>query len=309
MARSAFTAPSHTVLQRSPGVFNPYTSSVSPDAAPSLAYGGYGLQDPRMPYNKFNGLGNGALAAIVGWTMDGTPCVLDVTPPAASTTNIAAAANAVSGTAMTLVSSSGAGVIVTSSALTTFPSGNVVPSGTLAMGTQMGYLFLGQRDITAFYDPTKAWACVIQITGVSGGAGGAFAVVGFDVYGQPMHETITAAAGAGSTNGAKAWKWITSITPQFSDAHTYSVGTTLVTGLNLAADVAGYVDIWVSGTGYTANVTMTGAVTTTPATATTGDVRGTTTLTNARTCVYVTPNAARLTTVPIVNGMFGVQQF
>lgn len=306
MARTAFTAPAHIVLQRSPGVFNPYTSSVSPDAAPSLMYGGSSLMDPRLAYNKFNGLGNGALAAIVGWAGASWVPILDYTPPAASTTNIAAAANAVSGTPMTLVSSSGAGVVVTSSALTTFPSGTVIPSGTLAMGTQMGYIILGQRDQTAFYDPTKAWTCVIQITGVASGTGGAFSVVGYDVYGQPMHETITATAGATSTNGKKAWKWITSITPQFADAHTYSVGTTLITGLNLAMDSTGYTQVWVSGSTWGGAVT---AAVATTATATTGDVRGTTLLTNAATVVVGTLSAARLTTVPIVQGMFGVQQF
>ena len=308
MARTAFTAPAHIVLQRSPGQFGA-GSSVSPDAAPSLCYGGGGLMDPRMAYNKFNGLGNGAMAAIVGWVSDGTAIVLDATPPAAATANIAALANAVSGTPMTLVSSSGAGVVVTSSPLTTMPFGTVIPTGTIAMLSQMGYIFLGQRDITAYYDPTKAWSCVIQITGVSGGAGGAFAVTGWDVYGQPMHETITVAAGVNSVNGKKAWKWIQSVTPQFSDAHTYSVGTTLISGLNLASDIAGYVDIWVSGTGYTQNPTITAADTTNPATATTGDVRGTTTLTNARTTIQVQPSTSRLTTVPISQGMFGVTNF
>lgn len=302
MARTAFTAPAHVVLQRTPTG----NSNVSPDAAPSLCYGGGGIVDTRMAYNKFNGLGNGSMAAIVGWISDGVVTTMDYTPPAASATNIAAAANVTSGTAMTLVSSSGSGVTVTSSAQVTMPFGTVIPSGTLAMGTAMGYLTLGIRDITAFYDPTKAWSCVIKVTGVSGGAGGAFIIKGWDIYGQPMSESITAAAGAGTTSGLKAWKYISSITPQFTDAHNYSFGTTLVTGINLAADAAGYVDIWVSGTGYTTNPTVTAADTTNPATTTTGDVRGTTTLTAARTLLFVEPSAARLTTSPISQGLFGI---
>lgn len=305
MARTAFTAPAHVVLQRSPGSYGA-GSSVSPDAAPSLCYGGGGLLDTRMQYNRFNSLGFGALAGVVGWVSDGTAIVLDFTPPAAATANIAALANAVSGTAMALVTTSGAGVIVTSSALTTFPFATVIPSGTLAMGSQMGYLTLGIRDQTAFYDPTKAWSCVVQITGVASGTGGAFLVKGWDIYGQPMSETITATSGATSTNGKKAWKWIASVTPQFSDAHTYSVGTTLISGFNLAADVAGYVDIWVSGSGYTTNATVTAADATNPATTITGDVRGTTTLTAARTVIEIQPSTARLTTVPISQGMFGI---
>lgn len=305
MARTAFTAPAHVVLQRSPGSYGA-GSSVSPDAAPSLCYGGGGLLDSRMQYNRYNSLGNGALGNVVGWASDGIVTVLDFTAPAAATANIAALANAVSGTAMTLVSSSGAGVIVTSSALMTYPFATVIPSGTLAMGSQMGYLSLGSRDITSFYDPTKSWSCAVQITGVSGGAGGAFLVKGWDIYGQPMSETITATAGATSTNGKKAWKWIASVTPQFSDAHNYSVGTTLITGLNIAADAAGYVDIWLSGTGYTANPTIVVADATNPATTTTGDVRGTTILTAARYILFVEVSTARLCTVPISQGMFGI---
>ena len=305
MARTAFTAPAHVVLQRNASG----NATQQPDSAPSLQYGGANLLDARMAYNKFNGLGNGAMAAAVGWLGQDDIVVMDATPPAAATANIAALANVSSGTAMTLVSSSGSGVVVTSSALTTMPFGTVIPSGTLAMGAQMGYLTLGIRDITAYYDPTKAFACAVSVTGVSGGAGGAFTVRGWDVYGQPMSETITAAAGVGTTNGKKAFKWVASVTPGFTDAHNYSVGTTVITGFNLATDAAGYVTVWLSGTGYTANPSVTAADTTNPATATTGDVRGTITLTNARYVLTVTASAARLTTSPLSQGLFGITQF
>lgn len=305
MARTALNAPAHRILQRS-ALGN---VSNAPDSAPNLDYGGANFLDPRMPYNQFNGLGSGTMAAAVGWLGLDDVTVLDFTAPAATTANIAALQNVTSGTAMTLVTSSGSGVIVTSSALTTMPFGTVIPSGTLAMGSQMGYLFVGTRDITAYYDPTKAWACVIQVTGSASSTGGNIIIRGFDVYGQPMAETIAAPAGASSVNGKKAWKWITSATPQFSDAHNYSIGTTVITGLNLAADAAGYCTFWLSGTGYTANPSITVADTTSPATGTTGDVRGTTTLTAARYILSVNPSAARLTTSPLAQGLFGVTNF
>ncbi len=305
MARTALTAPAHIVNQRNASG----NTAQQPDSAPSFVFGGTNYLDPRMAYNKYNGLGNGAMAAVVGWAGIGDTVVLDFTAPAASTTNIAAAANVTSGTAMTLVSSSGAGVIVTSSALTTMPFGTVIPSGSLAMGSQMGYLTNGIRDITAVYDPTKAWACAVQITGSASSTGGNMTVRGFDVYGQPMSEVIAAPAGATSTNGKKAFKWVTSVTPAFTDAHNYSVGTTLISGLNIAADAAGYVTIWLSGTGYTANPTIVVADTTSPATGTTGDVRGTTILTAARYILTVSPSAARLTTSPLGQGLFGVTNF
>ncbi len=305
MARTAFTAPAHIIKQRAA----PGNSQQQPDSAPSLAYGGMNLLDQRMQYNRFNGLGNGVAAAAVGWAGQDNVVVLDYTPPASSTTNIAAGAHVVSGTAMALVSTSGAGVTVTSSALTAMPSMNVVPSGTLAMGVQMGYLFLGTRDITAFYDPTKAWACAVSITGVSAGSGGAFTVRGADVYGFPVSETITVAAGVNTVNGKKAFKWVYSVTPGFTDPNNYSVGTTLITGLNLAADSAGYTGEWLSGTGITANQTIVAAVTTS-ATAITGDVRGTTILTAAAYVLTVKVSAARLTNTTLLSiGLFGVAQF
>jgi len=303
MARTAFTAPAHIVKQRN-ALGN---TATQPDSAPSLGYGGMNLIDPRLVWNKYNSSGNGVACAAIGWPANG--CILDATPAAASATNVAAAANVTSGTAMTLVSSSGNGIIVTSSAFTALPTRTVIPSGTLAVGAQMGYLSLGIRDITMYYDPTKAVTATLKVTGVSGGAGGAFIVRGWDLYGQPMAETITATSGATTVSGLKAWKWIASITPQFTDAHNYSFGTTLTVGLNLAADLAGYVNIWVNGSGYTANPSITVADTTSPATGTTGDVRGTTVLTNAHTLVYVNLSSARLTTTPLSQGMFGVDNF
>lgn len=304
MARTAFTAPAHIVKQRNVSG----NTLTQPDSAPSLGYGGMNLLDHRMQYNRFNGLGNGAAAIAIGWLGNDNVVTLDYTPPASATANIAALANVVLNTPMALVTTSGAGVIVTSSALVAMPSMNTIPSGSLAMGTQMGYLFLGSRDITAYYDPTKAWACAVSISGVSGGAGVVFTVRGADVYGFPLSESITVAAGANTVNGKKAFKWVYSVTPATTDAHNYSVGTTLITGLSLAADSAGYFVEWLSGTGYTANPTIVAAVATT-ATATTGDVRGTTVLTNAAYVVSVKVSAARFTTVPLSTGLFGVAQF
>lgn len=305
MARTAFTAPAHIVKQRNA----PGNTATQPDSAPSLGYGGMSLIDPRLVWNKYNGLGNGAACAAIGWAGQDDITVLDYTPPAASTTNIAAANTVTSGTAMTLVSSSGSGVVVTSAAFVALPSLQTIPSGSIAMGTQMGYLFLGIRDITGYYDPTKAWACAVQVTAAASATGGAFIIRGADVYGFPLAEQITAVANS-SVNGKKAFKWVTSVTPQFTDgSHNYSVGTTDITGLNLAADSAGYVTEWLSGTGYTANPSITAAVTTNPATATTGDVRGTITLTNAAYVLSVSVSAARATTVPLSTGLFGVAQF
>jgi hypothetical protein len=321
MARNALTAPCHVVLQRNPGQFTNLTSTVQPDSAPSMVYGGGALLDHRMPFNKFNALGNGAMASVVGFANGAYPATLDqaiATAPAAGTGGIAPAANVTSGTPMTLTSATTLtnGALITASALTTMPFGTVIPKGTVVIQSQMAYSFLGLRDITAAYDPTNMCTRVIAGTGVASGTGGAFIVRGWDVYGQPMSETITVGAGVNTVNGKKAWKWIASITPQFTDAHNYSFDVLNIFGLGLAVDTAAYVDAWVAGTGYTANPTVTAADTTSPATATTGDVRGTWTFATPggnRLTVFVTPSSGRLMTTSANGGMstglFGVTNF
>lgn len=311
MSRTALTAPAHVVPQRNPAG----QTSVQPDTAPSFEHGGGGLLDHRMQWNRYNGAGFGALASIVGWQNSGSPCVLDqvlANAPAAGTGGIAAPANVVSGTPMALTTATTLtnGALVTASALVTMPFANTIPAGTVVVQSQMAYLLLGIRDKTAAYDPTNACSRVLAVTGVTSGTGGAFAITGWDVYGQPMHETITATAGATTVTGKKAWKWIQSIVPQFTDAHNYSFDVTNNFGMNIAVDTAAYVDSWIAGTGFQTNPTVTAADTTSPATATTGDVRGTLALTpgGARINVFVTASAARIMNSPLPS-IFGVTNF
>jgi hypothetical protein len=316
MARNALTAPCHVVSQRNASG----NAASQPDSAVSMVYGGGGLLDHRMAFNKFNGLGNGAMASVVGFANGAYPATLDQTianAPTAGTGGIAAPANVTSGTAMTLTTATSLtnGALVTPSALTTMPFGTVIPKGTVVIQSQMAYSTIGLRDITAAFDPTNMCTRVIAVTGVASGTGGAFIVRGWDVYGQPMSETITAGAGVNTVNGKKAWKWISSITPQFTDAHNYSFDVLNVFGLSIAVDTAAYVDAWIAGTGYTTNPSITAADTTSPATATTGDVRGTISLTPGgnRITLFVTPSSGRLMTTQANGGMstglFGVTNF
>lgn len=309
MGRNALWAPCHVVAQRNASG----NALQGPDSAPSLVYGGGGLLDHRMAYNKYNGLGNGVAAQVIGWAAGSFPAILDQTiasAPAAGTGGIAAPANVTNGTAMTLTTATTLtnGVLITPSALTTMPFLTVIPASTVVVQSQMAYSKVGLRDIAAFYDPTNACSRVIAVTGVLSGTGGAFLVKGWDIYGQAMTETITATAGATTVSGKKAWKWISSITPQFTDAHNYSFDVTNVFGLHLGVDTAAYVDAWIAGSGYQTNPTVTVADATSPATATTGDVRGTIALTPAgnRITVFVTPSSARLTNATLATGLFGV---
>lgn len=129
---------------------------------------------------------------------------------------------------------------------------------------------------TALFDPTQGVSRAVSITGNAASTAQAFVVKGYDVYGQAMTESISFAGGAVTTAGRKAFKYIVSVTPAVTDAtHTLSVGTTDTVGFNFRSDFWEYVDIFVSGTFVSTNVGWTVADFTTPATVSTGDVRGT----------------------------------
>ena len=77
------------------------------------------------------------------------------------------------------------------------------------------------------WDPLQALSRNVSITTVNTtGAGGGFIVNGWDVHNQAMSELITvAAATTTSYYGKKAFKYIKSVIPQFTDATgAYSVG-------------------------------------------------------------------------------------
>lgn len=285
----------------------------NPDSAPSLFFQGLGILDPRYIYTyQPGGSLNFGGSPAVGWGPGVTAIpVLDVVPATLTAGAVAAAANVTSGTAMTLVSTTANGVTVGASVVNALTGVKV--TGLLAIGGAAGTVSFGQSGAIQFWDPTKALARAISITGVSGGAGGAFKIAGFDVYGFPMNETITAAAGAATTNGKKAWKYITSVTPQFTDAHNYSVDTTDIIGFPLRVDEWPYVEVFDGAATPTLVTSATGfvAAVTTTASATTGDVRGTYALQSAsdgtkRVVLFVTPSTANIGSTA---GLVGVAQF
>lgn len=151
------------------------------------------------------------------------------------------------------------------------------PSSSLtAFATPTAHLPFIAGGPALMLDPRQSIGRGVSITGVSGGAGGAFTVRGWDVYGMPMAETITAGAGVNTVYGVKAFKFIASVTPGFTDAHNYSVGTSDVFGFNYRTGVWEDSQVtWAglsmtSSTGYTAPLSLI-----TAATATNADVRGT----------------------------------
>jgi hypothetical protein len=342
MTITAFSGPVISYGQNTVGNVTDY----NPELGPSLFWGGVGRIDPRFPYNYEPGQNFGNFTAGFGTSDTQT---LSYAPYALGAAAIAAAANVVSGTAMTLVSSNStstgvsvnasvinfnngqtvtglllldgyasftgvvANNVLTVSALTgtvtvgmtlsgtgvasgtvivnqlTGPAGGAgtytvtgnatVSSTTITAQATGGYAALaqpfGQVGTVNLWNPQALISRAVSITGSASATGGAFLVSGYDIYGVPMTETITATSGATTTNGKKAFKYIASVVPQFTDAHNYSVGTTDIYGLPLRADFFSDISINYASAVVTANTGFTAAVTTSPATSSTGDVRGT----------------------------------
>lgn len=170
--------------------------------------------------------------------------------------------------------------------------------------------------IAALLDPIQCLSRNVRITGSASSAGQNFTVRGFDCYGNPMSEVIAGPAGATTTSGQKAFKYILSVTGTNAEAQNYSVGTGDIFGFPLRVDRFEQVQLYWAGALITASTGFAAADTTSPATGTTDDVRGTYAVQSAsngsrRLVVYITP-----ATVNMVRGtpdapqtMYGVTQF
>ena len=281
------------------------SNDYNPEAGPSLFFGGTGLLDPRGPFNYQPGQNFGA--ATCGFLGNSNILSVNAAPATKAAAAVAAVANVVSGTAMTLVSVTGSGITVGASVVNYNTGGTV--TGLLAVGAAAGRTSFGDSGTIQLWDPTTLTARALSVTGVSASVGGDFLISGYDIYGVPMTETITAAAGVATTNGKKAFKYIASVVPQFTDANNYSVGTTDLFGLPIRSDLAGDITVNFNATLATSITTYVAAVTTT-ASATTGDVRGTIGIASAsdgtkRLMVFQNPLVAN---VASVTGLFGVTQ-
>ena len=127
------------------------------------------------------------------------------------------------------------------------------------------------------FDARAAVARAIVICGGASTTGGTFIVAGYDTYGVAMHETIVASTSNTAVYGKKAFKYLTSVTPQFADAHPYTVGTSDVYGFPLYSGTFERTQIYWNGTAVTGSPAWTTGLSFTygVATYTTADVRGT----------------------------------
>lgn len=297
-------SPSHVVLN--PGA--PGQGAPDPDAAPSAFALGVGIIDPRVPYNEVTS------ARVQAFFANSPVKTVGQVPSAISTTNIAAAQHAASGTPFTLVSSTGSGITVLAAAMLAYGSANTIPAGALAIDGVPTYRGFGSGFVSNYYSPAAGIQRGVSITAASGATGGAVLIKGADWFGEPMSQSVTAVAGT-TVNSLKTFKFINSVTPQFTDnSHNYSVGTADVYGFGLLAGTFADTRVfWNNVLQLVAQYTAPDA--TIPATTATGDVRGTFTAPSGtpsngtvRLDMFVYPTVAMMATVPLSTGMFGQPQ-
>lgn len=246
----------------------------NPDAAASLFWAGIGLRDP----DYLAQIGSGANIAggypnqDCGWYGAGKITVVDYAPRALGANLLALVQNVVIAAPLTLTA--GVGMALLAAPYTVLPTGNVIPAGSISIDGNATWLGSGQSGAFKFYNPLTGLSRSISMTGVGAGAGGNFLVSGYDVYGAPTSELLTVAAGVNTVNTAKTFKWLRSVTPQFTDAQDYSVGVGDVFGFPLRVDQWDQVEIYWDGALVTVSTGFVAADATSPATTTTNDVRG-----------------------------------
>ena len=128
-----------------------------------------------------------------------------------------------------------------------------------------------------FQDPyqslTRGWRVV---SNNAADTGWTVKAAGYDLYGNFQTETLPVTAN-GTTWGKKTFKYFVSFVPtkSGSTAGTFSIGTSDVFGFAIRNDKWEYDNFYWAGAFLVASTGWTTADTTTPATSTTGDVRGT----------------------------------
>lgn len=254
----------------------PYVSGTNenPDAGPNCFFAGSMLKDMRYRYKQ----GGGALAVggypaqAIGYLGQNPFQTVDLVPSTLAAANIAALQAPTTGTALTLVASSGSGITVETASQVALSTGLTVPAGVLRIDATPGYTAYGASS------SVQAWSCAacgraVSLTSAANLSAINFTVRGYDIYGVPMTET-RAGPNANTVNTKKAFAWVASVTPDATSASTVSVGVSDIVGLPIRADKFAQVDIWYNSTALTANTGFVAADTATPS-ATTGDVRGT----------------------------------
>lgn len=274
MAITRWTGPLHASGSNAgPGFSNGEGSSTP---GPSAFAHGVALFDNR--FGTFAGTDEST--NIPAWYGAGFINVLDQAPSALSATNLAAAQVPVAGTAMTLAGAS-TGITVLAAPYAII-STQVFPTGALIIDNTP--IFVTVQSINngvapaggiACYDARRQISRAVQFTSVGDDHLGTVAIVGVDSYGFTIHETVTL-SNATVANSKKCYKGIISFTPGGTlSGSNLSVGTADIFEFPLAVQRFPFTQIYWNSALISSSTGFTTADITSPATATTGDVRGT----------------------------------
>lgn len=271
---------------------------------PSIFAHGVGILD-----NRFGPYGGGDISnPIPAWWGADSVCVVDQAPSTLSATNLVAAAVPVAGTAMTLAGAS-TGITVLAAPYSPV-AGQVFPTGARVIDGNPAVISLATAGGgVSVYDPRTMIARTLRLTSVGDDHLATMALVGIDMYGQTFHETVTL-SNATIAATVKCYKALISATPAGTlSGSNVSIGTGDIYEFGLASYEFQFTQIYWNATLISASTGYTAAVTTSPATATTGDVRGTYAVQSAsdgtkKLQVFVRPSPWLVTAV----GLFGVVQ-
>lgn len=265
---------SYGITQTSTGQVTEYNEERGPD----LSDLGLGLMDPR-PFYKYQP-GSAVGTKILG-LFDSVGFV-DFIPSTLSSNGLAS--NGSSGNVNTVLTLTATGVGVVTTSLVAPESGLTVSAillGSTVAGSTQAFLPYGQVGTVACWNPQFGTGRNITIAMSSNLDGGSFTVLGRDMYGFKMSETL--AAGSTTITGKKAFKYITSIQVSttitstgfligYGDVYGFPLKLPYV-GVNATVAFSSNTSTFTAGAISSATVVLASTVAT--QTSTTPDVRGT----------------------------------
>lgn len=290
----------------------PYISGQSgnPDAGPNVYYDGVALKDAYAPYRE----GGGSLQAggypnqAFGY-LSNFSLAAALTPSTAAAANIAALQAPTTSIPLTLVSVAGAGITITTAAITLPNTGNVVPLGKVQIDAAPAWVSFGKSGAIQGWNG-NAVGRAVSLTSGSNLSAINFTIRGYDLFGNPQSEILVGPS-TNTVTSLKCYKWITSVTPDGTSVNTVSVGTADVFGFPLKTETFASVLVWFDENLITSKTGYTAGVTTSPATQLTGDTRGkyaTQSATDGVKKLHFMQriSANNLNTYPPALGMYGV---
>ncbi len=193
---------SYGITQTSTGQVTEYNEERGPD----LSDLGSGLMDPR-PFYRYQ---PGSAVGTKILSLFNNEGYVDWVPSAVSSNGLVSnGSSGLGGTTLTLTSTGTGLATVTIIAPETGSSVSVLLLGSTVTGSSLAYTSFGQSGTVASWNPQFGTGRNITIAMSSNLDGGSFTVLGRDMYGYKMSETL--AAGSTTITGKKAFKYITSI--------------------------------------------------------------------------------------------------